>query len=72
MKKLSHIGAWSGKEVLKGKREWCKVNPWGAFLQVYNTTSFRADQSHKKARFSPSPVHDALQCWLVWQHLAQI
>ena len=45
MKKLSHIGAWSGKEVLKGKREWCKANARGAFLQVYNKTSFRADQS---------------------------
>lgn len=45
MKKLSHIGAWSGKEVLKDKREWCKANARGAFLQVYNKTSFRADQS---------------------------
>lgn len=54
MKKLSDIGGWSGKEVLKGKREWCKANARGAFLQVYNKTSFRADQSQKKHTFLPA------------------
>ena len=54
MKKLSHIGAWSGKEVLKGNREWCKANSWGAFLQVYNRPPSGQTNHTKKHTFLPA------------------